>query len=308
MPSRIICATALDLATTSGSGNSGTGGTAGSPSRRSAGRPRGSSLGLDRSGRGGRGGRRERALVLVDALEHRRGELGAVGPPARPSGNQPASLPISSGIPETSPMITSACSPRTGSSRLPLRNSTRSAGRAGRRSLATWMASSDRSVPITRLAPNRAATNESTPLHSRRRSRCRARSPAPRRWSGSCGWCTRRRDRKASGPPPFEHGLCLLVGWPIAHPMVPGAAGASQPSRRDQTRGGTNTASSRSNVTRLDGVRERIGRVRDPVVSTPRWPEGYARIRPDARRSNRFAPCAFPRGGARSRPPAGTDP
>src|SRR5262245_6188194 len=93
------------------------------------------------------------------------GSSAPVGPPACPSGNQPASRPISSGIPDTSPMITSAFSPRTGSSRLPLRNSTESLSPSvSAFSRATAIACSDRSVPITRRAPTGAATNDRTPL------------------------------------------------------------------------------------------------------------------------------------------------
>ena len=93
------------------------------------------------------------------------GNSAPVGPPASPSGNQPATRAMSSGIPDTSPMMTVACSPRHGSSRSPARNSTRSWRPSFTAfSRAVSIAASDRSHPITRLAPSRAATNESTPL------------------------------------------------------------------------------------------------------------------------------------------------
>src|SRR5437867_156226 len=93
------------------------------------------------------------------------GSSAPVGPPACPSGNQPETRAISSGIPETSPMMTSACWPLTGSRRFPTRNSTRSLRpRRSALSSATSIAGSDRSQPITRPAPSRAATKESTPL------------------------------------------------------------------------------------------------------------------------------------------------
>ena len=94
-----------------------------------------------------------------------RGSSAPVGPPARPSGNQPVTCAISSGMPDTSPIKTLAWTSRTGSSRLPARNSTRSE-RPSRIAffVAASTASSEMSQPITRLAPSRAATNDSTPL------------------------------------------------------------------------------------------------------------------------------------------------
>ena len=166
MPSFIICATALDLATTSGSGNSRDSSDwrfAAPKIRRATSRIFDSAWSVPVGRYRCPPGARHSFSRMLSSIAA--GSSAPVGPPARPSGNQPASLPISSGIPDTSPMITSACSPRTGSSRFPLRNSTSSC-RPSRTAFcfATSIASSDRSVPITRLAPSRAATNESTPL------------------------------------------------------------------------------------------------------------------------------------------------
>src|ERR671919_1225337 len=72
---------------------------------------------------------------------------------------------MSSGIPETSPMITSAVTSRRGSNRLPVRNSVRSASpRIRAFSVATRTDSSEMSLPYARPAPSFAATKLRIPL------------------------------------------------------------------------------------------------------------------------------------------------
>ena len=300
MPSFIICATALDLATTSGSGNSRDSSDcrfAAPKMRRATSRILDSAwivpVGRYRCPPGARHSF-SRMLSSIAA-----GSSAPVGPPARPSGNQPASLPISSGIPDTSPMITSACSPRTGSSRFPLRNSTSSCRpRRTAFCFATSIASSDRSIPITRLAPSLAATNESTPL-----PQPTSITVSPGSISSASaivrlvcvGWKTPvpQRDGERAGPAlPLQHGFGRLVAHPY---MVAAAPRGSQPSRRDShLRRHEHGVLAGGHLARFDPGRERVGSVRHADVSTPRWPEGYARIRPDARRSNRIAPWALP--------------
>src|SRR5262245_45559825 len=208
------------------------------------------------------------------------GSSAPVGPPARPSGNQPASLPISSGMPETSPMMTSAFSPRTGSSRFPLRNSTeplRPSVSAFCR--ATSIACSDRSVPITRRAPRRAATKDRTPL-PHPTSITVSSGPISRESAIArlvwVGWKTPSPSDTVNGPVRPFHSSVVGLGSSLIPHMVAGRGRGSQPSGRSHAWTIEDGALAGPNAAVLDRVRQRLGLPRDARGSDPQVPVGVA--------------------------------
>src|SRR5438552_3108397 len=156
-------ATAFDLATRSGGGNSrARTGRMWSPKTSCAASRMACSCWIVPVGRYSRP-----PIARVSPIERRNlaGSSAPVGPPAGTSSNQPDAAAIASGIPETSPISTSACTSRTGSSRSPERNSQMWSSPSRRAfSLAASTARCDRSTPYTLAAPSFAATIERTPL------------------------------------------------------------------------------------------------------------------------------------------------
>ena len=229
------------------------------------------------------------------------GSSAPVGPPARPSGNQPETAAISSGMPETSPMITSACTSRTGSSRLPTRNSTRSASPeppgVPRRDLDRL----GREVHADRRGRRRAvaATNDRTPL------------PQPTSITVSPGSISSAsaivrlvcvgantaglsRDRERAGAAlPLELGRD--PAWSSMEPMVPGDGDDSQPPGHESDDGGSNAASSPGISRPCSTASASASADRGPRCVEPPMPVRVPADPARATRSSLDRPCAFPR-------------
>ena len=217
-----------------------------------------------------------------------------VGPPRARRGTSRRACRSRRGSPR-SPMITSACSPRTGSSRLPLRTP-------------PGLEAEPDGVLPRHLDGLFGQIGPDDPLGAQP-GRHEREHPAPQPTSITVspgaissasamvrlvwlGWNTlTERDREGAGPPSIRAWSLPLGRLADRSPSYGAGCGWGQStSRLSDARRHEHGISAVPRTSPVSASASASASATDGL-STPRWPDGYARIRPDARRSNRFAPC-----------------
>ena len=245
------------------------------------------------------------------------GSSAPVGPPARPSGNQPASLRDLVGDPRH--VADDHVGPLAAHGVEQVPDPELHLGPADPRRLGVLLRDLDRRprrgrIPITRRAPSRAATNDSTPL------------PQPTSITVSPGSISsasaivrlvcvgantpgfQRDGERTRAALPLQHGFGRLVAHPCTWWRL--RLGAVNRRGRTHTCGGTNTASSPGVTSPVSTAgRERVGGVRDADRLAPRGgPRGTHGSVPMLAGATGSRRGRCPGAGGRSRRPAATGP